>query len=135
MIQVNTLNKVFVYGTLKSGGALRGIDTLSDQSVLIGKATTEYPDYDMLDLGAFPGVVSGTKFIQGEVWEVDEDTFHILDHIEGYPNFYNRKMVHTTEGKAWMYYLNNETDYYGSTTSDQSDRIEKANETLIWSNR
>lgn len=135
MIQVNTLNKVFVYGTLKSGGALRGIDTLSDQSILIGKATTEYPDYDMLDLGAFPGVVSGTNYIQGEVWEVDEDTFHILDHIEGYPNFYNRKMVHTTEGKAWMYYLNNETDYYGSTTSDQSDRIEKANEALIWSNR
>ena len=135
MIQVKTLNKVFVYGTLKSGGALRGIDKLSDQSVLIGKAITEYPDYDMLDLGAFPGVVSGKKFIQGEVWEVDEDTFHILDHIEGYPSFYNRKMVHTTEGKAWMYYLNNETDYYGSTTSDQSDRIEKENETLIWSNR
>lgn len=133
MSDFTQLNKVFVYGTLKTGGPLRGLDKMSNQSVLLGKANTEYPDFDMIDLGSFPGVVSGTKFIQGEVWEVDEDTFHMLDQIEGFPNFYDRKVVHTTEGKAWMYFL---TDTFKSNAKDSemSDRIKRDNETLIWSN-
>lgn len=128
------INKVFVYGTLKTGGALRGMDTISEESVLVGRAKTEYPDYDMIDLGSFPGVVSGTKFIQGEVWEVNEETFQVLDQIEGYPDFYDRKLVHTTEGKAWMYYLPEPALYNRSINSTESTRIDTHNETLIWSN-
>ena len=130
----NDINKVFVYGTLKTGGALRGMDAISMDSVLVGRAKTEYPDYDMIDLGSFPGVISGTKFIQGEVWEVNEDTFQVLDQIEGYPDFYDRKLVHTTEGKAWMYYLPNPEQYGRRTNSKESTRIDDYNETLIWSN-
>ena len=52
-------NKVFVYGTLKSGGQIRGLNQFGDGAVIVGKAQTVYPDYDMIDLGAFPGVVKG----------------------------------------------------------------------------
>jgi len=47
-------NKVFVYGTLKSGGSIRGLNQFGDGAVIIGKAVTTYPDYEMLDLGSFP---------------------------------------------------------------------------------
>ena len=54
------MNRVFVYGTLKSGGEIRGLNQFED-AVIVGKAKTQYPDYDMADLGAFPGV-----FLNGE---------------------------------------------------------------------
>ena len=128
------LNKVFVYGTLKSGDTCRGMDRISPEAMIVGKAVTTYPDYDMIDLGAFPGAIDGTKYIEGEVWEVDENTFHVLDQIEGFPDFYSRKLVNTTQGKAWMYYLPN-TEYTHSSNSEDSPRIDMHNQTLIWSNK
>ena len=129
------MHKVFVYGTLKSGGGLRGLDTISPESMIVGRAKTTYPDFEMLDLGAFPGVIDGEKYIQGEVWEVDENTFDVLDRIEGYPTFYNRKLIPTTQGKAWMYYLKDHENYSDCAKSTESDSIETVSETLIWSNR
>ena len=100
------MNKVFVYGTLKSGGEVRGLHQFGDGATIVGKAKTQYPDYEMSDLGAFPGVFLNGKFhIEGEVWEVDDETMDQLDAIEGYPDFYTRKMVPTEHGIAWMYYL------------------------------
>ena len=65
------MNKVFVYGTLKSGGEIRGLNQFGEGASIVGKAKTQYPDYEMSDLGAFPGVFLNGKFhIQGEVWEV-----------------------------------------------------------------
>jgi len=39
------------------------------------------------------------------VWEVSNDTFQVLDQIEGFPNFYDRSIVSTTIGDAWMYHI------------------------------
>ena len=47
------MNKVFVYGTLKSGGSIRGLENFGDGAVIVGRAKTTYPDYTMVDLGAF----------------------------------------------------------------------------------
>lgn len=129
------MNKVFVYGTLKAGDSMRGIDRISPNAVIVGKAVTTYPDYDMIDLGAFPGAVDGNRHIGGEVWEVDEDTFQLLDQIEGFPDFYNRKIVDTSQGKAWMYYLENSAEYVNSNPSELSDRIDNLKETLIWKSK
>ena len=77
------MNKVFVYGTLKSGGSIRGLSNFGDGAVIVGKAKTTYPDYKMLDLGAFPGVLMGGEHhIQGEVWEVSDEVAEHLDAIE-----------------------------------------------------
>ena len=126
------INKVFVYGTLKTGGSIRGLDQFGpEHAVIVNRATTQYPDYDMLDLGAFPGVVkNGTYKIQGEVWEVDDTTFQELDMIEGYPEFYKRVKTETTQGRAWMYFL--ESDQYRSLMHPESDNIDLDGDTLIW---
>ena len=126
------MHKIFVYGTLKSGGQIRGLNQFGDGAVIVGKAQTVYPDYDMIDLGAFPGVVKGGTYkIQGEVWEVDDETMQDLDAIEGYPDFYNREVTMTTQGKAWMYYLPRDT--YAGYENVDSPQIEIFNdEVKMW---
>jgi gamma-glutamylaminecyclotransferase len=99
------MQKVFVYGTLMRGNTTRGLDQFSGAE-FVNKALTVDASYSMYDLGSFPSVcIKGDQQIQGEVWEVDETMMKVLDGIEGYPNFYNRKLVNTTEGEAWMYYI------------------------------
>jgi len=128
-------NKVFVYGTLKSGGSIRGLDQFGpNHAVIVGKAQTIYPDYDMLDMGMFPGVIKkGTYKIQGEVWEVSDKAMDKLDDIEGYPDFYKREETNTTQGKAWMYYL--ERDAWVGMQDKESANIETINdEVRVWHN-
>ena len=96
---------VFVYGTLMSGNSTRGLHMFPDAE-LVGKAETKNANFSLWDLGNFPAVgIKGNNKIQ--------ETFNILDQIEGYPNFYTRQQVETTLGKAWMYYIPNVTDYEG----------------------
>jgi gamma-glutamylcyclotransferase (GGCT)/AIG2-like uncharacterized protein YtfP len=124
------MNKVFVYRTLKSGGKVRGLDSFGG-STIVGKAKTTYPDYEMSDLGAFPGVFLNGKFhIEGEVWEVDDETMDQLDAIEGYPDFYSRQLTHTTQGKAWMYFLDAKSykDYAGV----RGNQVIEDGDTLRW---
>ena len=127
------MNKVFVYGTLKSGGSIRGLSGFGDGAVIVGKAKTTFPDYTMVDMGSFPGVLmGGTNFIQGEVWEVDDQVAEQLDAIEGYPEFYNKVPTETTQGKAMMYFLPKEYAKYQGP--EDSDSITLDDDTLIWNN-
>ena len=105
--------KVFVYGTLKKGNRIRGLDTLDATARLVGEAVTVDPEFKLFDLGAFPAVqFGGSKQIKGEVWEVSIDTLkNELDAIEGYPTFYTRDMIETTAGGAWMYHIKDLTEY------------------------
>jgi gamma-glutamylcyclotransferase (GGCT)/AIG2-like uncharacterized protein YtfP len=118
------MHRVFVYGTLKSGGRVRGLDMLGwvrdieDAAVLVGEATTVNASFSLYDLGSFPAAsIAGNNKILGEVWEVNDEMFEVLDGIEGYPTFYNRTTVKTTRGEAWMYYI---------------PEIEQSNEELIY---
>ena len=81
---IEKCGQVFVYGTLKTGGEIRGLNNLGLNVEPKGKAKTSYPDYEMLDLGAFPGLLKGKSFIVGEVWTVDADALFTLDGIEGF---------------------------------------------------
>ena len=124
---------VFVYGTLKSGGEVRGLNQFGDGANIVGKAKTTYPDYDMADLGAFPGVfLNGEFHIEGEVWEVDEETLKDLDAIEGYPDFYKRQITHTDKGKAWMYYLDGEMYEGYKGIRGPGTQVEEDGDTLRW---
>lgn len=97
-------SRVFVYGTLKGGNEQRGLN-LFDGAEFIQEAKTTSRVYSMFDLGAFPAVtLDGWYYVAGEVWEVTPEVFAELDLIEGYPDFYLRREVHTTAGTAWMYY-------------------------------
>lgn len=91
---------VCVYGTLRRGF---GNHRLLANGRMLGECRLD--GWEMYSLGDFPAVVPGDGEIVCEVYEIDQAILNRLDHLEGYPNFYNRGLVVTPHGKAWMYYL------------------------------
>ena len=80
---------VFVYGTLKRGGALH--HALESSEFL---AVGALPNYALHDLGWFPGIVPEEGALtRGELFRVDEATLADLDQIEGTPSLYRREIV------------------------------------------
>ena len=113
------MEKVFVYGSLLKG---LGNHRLLEESTLIG--TTRSPQgFNMVDLGAFPGVLVDEKITEGtvigEVYEVDETTMRRLDGLEGYNRdypergMYDKKLITTEFGEAFIYTYN--SHFSGST--------------------
>lgn len=93
-------NRVFVYGTLKRGF---GNHRLLEGSTFVDEAITKG---EMRSLGGFPGVtLHGNQQIHGEIYAVDDETMERCDRLEGHPRWYNRQIVETSKGPAWMYTL------------------------------
>lgn len=84
--------RVFTYGSLKRG---QRNNILLRDSVFVQEAVTE-PKYRLYDCGSYPCMVKDERngqAIQGEVWDVDEDTLRRLDRLEGVPWLYQREAV------------------------------------------
>ena len=95
--------KVFVYGSLKSNQ--------SNHSVIEGAkycGVSEVPCMIMYDLDAFPMIVESSDpadVVQIEIYNINVFLLRKLDRLEGYPNFYKRKVVWALNGiKGWIYY-------------------------------
>lgn len=94
---------VFVYGTLRHGEENHH---LLAQDKMLGKAVTAN-GFAMLDFGDYPAVVQhGRYVIVGEVYEIAGGTLTRLDELEEYPDYYQRIIISTRYGNAWMYVLN-----------------------------
>ena len=94
------MNHVFVYGTLKRGQ--RNFHYLRE-SLFVGEFTTE-DIYSMYQFDNYPAVcVNGPHAIQGEVFQIDDEQFRALDELELYPDYYQRIVIDTHYGQAWMY--------------------------------
>jgi len=94
---------VFIYGTLRRGGANHYI--LADANFL-GRYETE-PRYTMFRLGQFPAVVArGDTAITGEIYRVSDAVFALLDELECYPTVFSRQLIHTPAGETWVYLYN-----------------------------
>lgn len=114
---------VFVYGTLRRG---QGNHRLLADAEFIADAyvTHTHPGVRaiMVSLGYFPGVVGVQETeltdiqqlaspVRGELYNVNTQTMRALDRLEGYPDFYNRRVVTATRLdtggllNAWMYVL------------------------------
>ncbi len=94
---------VFVYGTLKRGGCnhhlLQGAEPLGSHRTA--------PRFTLYDLGRYPGVrPGGRSAIHGELYRVDTETLARLDLLEDYPRLYDRVLIPTSQGQAWIYLLN-----------------------------
>jgi gamma-glutamylcyclotransferase (GGCT)/AIG2-like uncharacterized protein YtfP len=88
------MNKVFVYGTLKSGFGNHRL--MESRSTFITKDQIKGL---MVSLGGFPGVVhADDRCVKGEVYEVTDDCLKDLDRLEGHPRFYKRTKVTTQNG-------------------------------------
>lgn len=94
--------RVFVYGSLKRGFSNH---TLLRGAAFLGEHVTP-ACYTMYDLGLYPAVSEGgTTPISGEVFAVDRPALAILDELEDYPQVYDRILVATPFGRAWMYII------------------------------
>lgn len=96
------MQRVFVYGTLRRGESHAHF--MQDARYL-GTHVTE-PRYTLCDFDEYPAAVSwGVTAIHGEVYEVDEAALRRLDEYEEFPRVYNRRLIHTPYGGAWIYLM------------------------------
>jgi gamma-glutamylcyclotransferase (GGCT)/AIG2-like uncharacterized protein YtfP len=93
-------HRVFVYGTLLRGEVNHH---LLHGARFLGEHRTE-PRFTLLALGAYPGLVAGGDTpVFGEVYAVDAAGLLRLDQLEDYPRLYDRRLIPTTHGSAWVY--------------------------------
>jgi len=64
------------------------------------------PDYSLLNLGRYPGLVTGGQTaVIGEVYEVDAHTLSQLDEYEDHPNEYIRREIELADGSRVQAYI------------------------------
>lgn len=100
--------KLFIYGTLKKGGALSA--NMKGQSFL-GNVKT-LPEYKLYKIGWFPGLVEDAEHgtsIEGELYEVDDNTVAVLDRVEGVPSLYRREPVKIQDQEDVQSYFYNKS--------------------------
>ena len=92
--------RVFVYGTLLRGEVNHGLLAGAE---LMGAHRTE-PRFTLYRLGAYPGLVAGGgTAVHGEVYRVNDAGLRALDQLEDYPRLYDRLLIPTPFGRAWVY--------------------------------
>src|SRR3990167_9223950 len=83
---------IFIYGSLKRGFSNYAfMERLG--AIYINDATTYYSDFDLLNLGAFPGMVYGKFRVRGEMFSIEVENLYRLDSFEGSPGFYARQPI------------------------------------------
>jgi gamma-glutamylcyclotransferase (GGCT)/AIG2-like uncharacterized protein YtfP len=100
---VNLHDKIFVYGTLKTGNGANSI--LQNRAEFICNDQIEGSLYN---LGAFPGYkTEGSGMVKGEVWEINDPALPaMLDNYENYPDLYSRVKMRTEKGYwVWVYVI------------------------------
>lgn len=96
------LHLVFVYGTLRKGECNH---SLLQNSEYLGMFETE-PNYQLFNIGSYPGVTEGNCRVIGEVYRINDDTLKQLDILEDVPIEYIRESIETPYGSAWFYIYN-----------------------------
>ena len=93
-------HRVFVYGTLLAGEVNHHLLAGAE---LLGPHRTG-PCFSLFDLGAYPGLArGGATAVSGEVYRVDGARLSRLDALEDYPRLYDRRLIPTPYGSAWVY--------------------------------
>ncbi len=96
----NPCARVFAYGTLRRG---QSNNCYLQEGYLLGSHITP-PIYNMFDLGPYPAVLEGgDTAIVGEVYAVTPTMLKGIDRLEGYPDYYHRKLISTRFGLTWIY--------------------------------
>jgi len=109
------MNKIFVYGTLKQhqpnfalikNGIFCGVGRLPKSN-----------NFRMVSMGSFPALIevgnNTPQEINGEIWDVDDESFKNVDYLEGYPTFYAREQFTILdsagrEHTCWTYFIPDE---------------------------
>ena len=95
---------LFVYGTLKRGK--KNHYALANAHYLNESCTS--PDYLLVDLGPYPGMVEKPLegfSVQGELFEIPYKLIIELDKIEGSPYLFHLKPIFLNDGSKAFSYL------------------------------
>ena len=96
--------KVAVYGSLRKG--LYNHCVMEPEESTYIETVRCAVDFDMVSYGAYPALVPGNSTITFEVYEVTPELLRGgLDSLEGYPHFYDRKLVTLGEHSCWVYFI------------------------------
>ncbi len=123
---------VFVYGTLRRGGA-GAMSLRFPDSKFIAEAQVSGSLYD---LGAYPGLLlnESNSLVTGEVYEVDNELLKELDAFEASSD-YRRKQVEISLGTqrriCWVY-APDPASYSLSTLITSGDWVEYARTKTDW---
>lgn len=94
------LNALFVYGTLQQGHLRSRMWPHPPQSIRKALARGR-----LLDLGAYPGLISGDDWVLGELWILAMDhmpkTVEVLDQVEGYDSATDRGLYIRRSLSVW----------------------------------
>lgn len=111
---------IAVYGTLKFG---RGNNSFLHGASFV--ADGETLDKYRLCIQGLPYLLDGVDEHCGhnvsvEVYEVDSETLHHIDGLEGHPDFYEREQItiQTTDGQlleCWVYFVDSGPEYDNGT--------------------
>ena len=94
--------RLFVYGTLKRGGA--GAEHL--RGAIFECAVATASGYALYDLGDYPALVAALDgVVEGEVYLVTLEHLAELDRYEGYPDLYDRQLVPLADGSSAEAYV------------------------------
>lgn len=97
--------KVFIYGSLKQG-FMNSI--FMNDCTFLGNRNTKKPEFKMISLGFFPGVIKSNidkGYIMGELYEVDDKQLSWIDMLESNGDFYQRELVETNNNESAYMYL------------------------------
>jgi gamma-glutamylcyclotransferase (GGCT)/AIG2-like uncharacterized protein YtfP len=106
--------EIFVYGTLRPTEPNFKRYLGHEGARLIAKDVYTWPEYALVSLGGFPGMVipdeanqDAVTTVIGDVFEVDSPTLMALDRLEGVPRFYQRYRVRLANGMEPQAYILN----------------------------
>lgn len=105
-----------VYGTLRKGFYNH---RLISHCRFLGE--TKLNGWVMVDVGAYPAIFPGDSQIVVEVYEIDDKDLTTCDYLEGFPSYYNRMLVDTEFGKAWIYFWDSRSDLPLVESGDWND--------------
>jgi gamma-glutamylcyclotransferase (GGCT)/AIG2-like uncharacterized protein YtfP len=94
------LRRLFVYGTLKTGGEKH---YLLDGSSLIGTGVAR--GFVIQQGEEFPEMRRGDGEVEGEIWDVPDASMPAIDAWEGHPDFYVRTPIVLVDGTHVEVYL------------------------------
>lgn len=102
---------VFAYGTLMGGFGNSLVEAAEREGFHAEFKGNDVIVGTMYSLGGYPCVKLfgfDTSQVHGEVFETDEQGLAWMDRLEGYPSFYDRTLIETKYGEAWIYHIENE---------------------------
>ena len=102
-----------VYGTLKKGHGNYKWHLENEETEYLGNTETE-AKFSLYSLGGFPGLKNdGTTKVNIDVFKINsEEVEEGVDRLEGFRefnhpnNFYNKEVIDTKFGKAYVYIYN-----------------------------